>query len=358
MNQKLGTKKRRLRARSSRSAREPATPIREQPHEEDGGEAPNRALTSKIYKYASSQFINNIFSLPEQVTLKCSLPKDFNDPYELFLTIDFNEEPDALAFYADAVGDLAQLPTTCFSRSPDVIPMWAHYAENHKGFVLEFSESRLAEAFPESSFQDVTYADAPSEDLTDILYRAFRIGKYRYTYFLRQGVYHAAYFTKATCWGYEQERRMVAAETEVRKASVLLLLDAPVKSVSSIIVGSRATDETKEILLKKSQEIGCNYFEIRIGKSSAKPYFVDSAGQPYVFDDQELRPSDSACEECLEPLPAKSSQTRCSWCRIDDQLRQYAASRNSYRMLDRAGLLDSYIKGMDEITFGKRKPGE
>jgi hypothetical protein len=357
MNQKLGTKKRRVRAKSSRSAREPETPIREQPHEEDGGEA-LKVHTSKIYKYASSQFINNIFSLPEQVTLKCSLPKDFNDPYELFLTIDFNEEPDALAFYADAVGDLAQLPTTCFSRSPDVIPMWAHYAENHKGFVLEFSESRLAEAFPESSFQDVTYADAPSEDLTDMLYRAFRIGKYRYTYFLRQGVYHAAYFTKATCWGYEQERRMVAAETEVREASGMLLLGAPVKSVSSIIVGSRATDETKEGLLKKSQEIGCNYFEIRIGKSSAKPYFVDSVGQPYVFNDQELRLGDSACEECLEPLPAKSSQTRCSWCRIDDQLRHYAASRNSHRMLDRAGLLDSYIKGMDEITFGKRKPSE
>jgi Protein of unknown function (DUF2971) len=358
MNHKIGKKKRRLRVESSLSANEPATPMREQPHEEDAGEWPNRAHTSKMYKYASSQFINNIFNLPKQVTLKCSLPKDFNDPYELFLTIDFNEEPDALAFYADAVGDLAQLPTTCFSRSPDVIPMWAHYAENHKGFVLEFSESRLAEAFPESSFQDVAYTDAPPEDLTDMLYRAFRIGKYRYTYFLRQGVYHAAYFTKATCWGYEQERRMVATETEIRKASGLLLLDAPVKSVSSIIVGSRATDETKEDLLKKSQEIGCNYFEIRIGKSSAKPYFVDPAGQPYVFDDQELRPCDSACEECLEPLPAKSSQMRCSWCRIDDQLRQYAASRNSYRMLDRAGLLESYIKGMDEITFGKRKPGE
>jgi hypothetical protein len=117
MNQKLGKKKRRPRGESPLSANEPATPMREQPHEEDAGESPNRAHTSKMYKYASSQFINNIFNLPEQVTLKCSLPKDFNDPYELFLTIDFNEEPDALAFYADAVGDLAQLPTTCFSRS-------------------------------------------------------------------------------------------------------------------------------------------------------------------------------------------------------------------------------------------------
>lgn len=357
MNRKLGKRKRKQLATSPSASMPPLPPPR-QTLQKDSGEAVAPAPSLKIYKYASSQFISNIFSLPELVTLKCSLPKDFNDPYELFLTIDFDEEPDALAFYADAVGDLAQLPTTCFSRSPDVIPMWAHYAENHKGFVLEFAETSLMEAFPESGFGDVSYADAPTEDLTDLLYRAFKIGKYRYVYMLRRGVYHAAYFTKTTCWAYEQERRMVAAETEVRKASGILLLDAPVSTIKSIIVGSRAADETKVALLAKSKEIGCNYYEIRIGKSSAKPYFVDSNGNPHVFSDQELRPSDSACEECLEPLPAKSESWRCSWCEINDQLRQDAASRNPYRMLDRAGLLESYIEGMDEITFGKRKPRE
>jgi hypothetical protein len=79
-----------------------------------------------IYKYLGHEVIDKLFQSPDNVTFKCSLPKDFNDPYELFLTIDFKEEPELLAFYADAIGELPQYPTTCFSRSPAVIPMWAH----------------------------------------------------------------------------------------------------------------------------------------------------------------------------------------------------------------------------------------
>ena len=101
------------------------------------------AQSKKIYKYIGPEHIDKVFHSSDVVTLKCSLPKEFNDPYELFLTIDFNERPDALAYYADAIGELPQLPTTCFSRSPVVIPMWAHYAQNHQGFAVEFSEDGL-----------------------------------------------------------------------------------------------------------------------------------------------------------------------------------------------------------------------
>ena len=38
------------------------------------------------------------------MTLKCSLPRNFNDPYELFLTVNFREKPEALAFYTDVIG--------------------------------------------------------------------------------------------------------------------------------------------------------------------------------------------------------------------------------------------------------------
>ncbi|MBB5046149.1 hypothetical protein HNR60_000891 [Rhodopseudomonas rhenobacensis] len=346
MNNKIGKKKKRKLLDEAAASGSPAV--------DHSGEDP-AAIDRKdthLYKYAGSQLVDAIFSSPERVTMKCSLPKDFNDPYELFLTIDFDEEPDALAFYADAVGELVQQPTTCFSRSPDVVPMWAHYAENHKGFVVEFSETCLAKAFPESSFGDVTYSDVPSEGLTDMLYRAFRIGKYRYIYLLRLGVYRAAYYTKATCWSYERERRMVASETEIRDASDLLLLDAPVQCVRSIIAGSRATDATKDALKRKAHELGCRYFEIRIGRVTAIPYFLDLHERPHIFDGSALIPAAVSCSTCFEPMKADSSQTECSWCRINQQMTQYAASRNSYRMLDRAGLLDSYIEGMDKITFG------
>lgn len=351
MNNKIGKRKRRLHSEAA------ALSILPEPDHSDADQAAiDRRDDTHLYKYMGSQLVDNVFSSPDHVTLKCSLPKDFNDPYELFLTIDFDEEPDALAFYADVVGELHQSPTTCFSRSPDVIPMWAHYAENHKGFAIEFSEACFGESFPDSSFGDVTYSDAPSDGLTDMLYRAFKIGKYRYIYFLRLGVYHAAYYTKATCWSYEQERRMVASEKEVRESADLLLLDAPVHCVKSIIAGSRATDATKHALKKRAGQLGCRYFEIRIGKVSATPYFIDAYGHPHAFDGFSLTPSAFFCATCLEPMKADSSHVECSWCRINQQMKEDAASRNSYRMLDGAGLLGSYIEGMDKITFGRGKP--
>ncbi|MGO7863346.1 hypothetical protein ELH26_37190 [Rhizobium leguminosarum] len=72
-------------------------------------------MSKKLYKYIGPDHIDKIFSSHEEVTLKCSQPRDFNDPYELFLTTDFNIDPESLAVYAEAVGELPQLPTTCFS---------------------------------------------------------------------------------------------------------------------------------------------------------------------------------------------------------------------------------------------------
>ena len=305
------------------------------------------AKPKSLYKYIGPEHVHKVFHSSDVVTLKCSLPKEFNDPYELFLTIDFNEQPDALAFYADAIGDLPQLPTTCFSRSPIVLPMWAHYAQNLQGFAVEFSEDELVKALPESRFDDVSYSDTPSQDLSEMLYRAYVIGKYRYTYFLRQGAFHAAYFTKASCWSYEQERRMIVQPSDTRKADALTLLDIPKSGITSIICGPRASEQTKLALRKKAEELDCRYFELRIGKSSATPYFVDPDGQPLSFDQGEIARSDHYCETCYEPLVAAAEQ--CSWCQINEELRQHAASRNPFRILDRAGLLDSYLEEMDAI---------
>lgn len=97
-------------------------------------------LKPYIYKYVSPGNVDNVFSHPGKATLKFSLPSEFNDPYELFLTIDFNRDPEELAFYLDLIGENLQFPTTCFSLSPNVVPMWAHYAQNHQGLVIEFSE--------------------------------------------------------------------------------------------------------------------------------------------------------------------------------------------------------------------------
>lgn len=310
-------------------------------------------MTTNIYKYVGPEHIDRVIGLDGKVTLKCSFPKDFNDPYELFLTIDFKERPEVLAFYAEVVGELPQFPTTCFSRSPAVIPMWAHYSQSLTGFAIEFDESALSKEFPDSGFGDVDHADAPDEDLTDMLYRAYEIGKPRYLYFLRGGVFSAAYYTKASCWSYEKERRMIVPEKETRQVDKLILIDVPSHCLKSLLCGPRASQETKRAVRDKAGQLGCNYFELKIGKSSAIPYFVDPSDTPFTFNGTDIEKCARFCRSCKEPL--ESEATLCSWCQIDESHEVDAASRNIFRAFAKHGMLDEYLERMHDIGRGIKK---
>ncbi len=302
---------------------------------------------AKLYKYVHPDYVGKVFSSEDHVSLKCSYPKDFNDPYELFLTMEFDQEPEALAFYAEVVGKLPQIPTTCFSRSPIVLPMWAHYAHNLQGFVIEFDEAILAPSFPGSGFGDVDYRDAPDEELSELLARAQHIGKYRYIWMLHKSVFSAAYYTKATCWNYEQERRMVVRENETRRLDDLILVDIPTRCVTALVCGPRASKETVDAVSDAAERLGCNYYDLRVGKSSVVPFLVGSDGDTLVFDGTAIVESVQSCGSCGEPVPTESEA--CSWCQVTDSHRAEAAANNPYRMLDHAGLLDDYLAGMTEI---------
>lgn len=299
-------------------------------------------LKPYIYKYVSHSNVDNVFADAEKATLKFSLPSEFNDPYELFLTIDFNRDPEELAFYLDLIGENLQHPTTCFSISPIVVPMWAHYTQNHSGFIIEFSEKKLKDLFPEARFGSVEYSDTPNRDLSDLLMRAHQIKKFRYNLWLMSAVFSSAYFTKTLCWSYEQERRMIVDKSDTRAADDLMLLDVPREAITSIICGARATGETKAKLKEIARDIECRYLELRIGRSSAIPFMVDQSGHPFGFDEGQIHAIEYFCEECQEPTA--KGVLRCSWCDIDDDVRQRAAMSNSFRILDHYGLLESYLK--------------
>lgn len=312
-------------------------------------------MTAPIYKYVGPSYLDKVFASPQHITLKCSYPKDFNDPYELFLTINFKERPAVLAFYSEVIGKLPQLPTTCFSRSPQVIPMWAHYAQDSQGIAIEFDEAKLAHCFPESGFGDVDYQDSASNDLGELLYRAYEIGKPRYLYMLQQGVFSAAYYTKATCWAYEMERRMIVRAKETRTDGPLILIDVPKECVSALVCGPRASPDTVHAVRAKAGELGCSYYDLRIGKSSPAPFLRDINGDAFVFKASGIEKSERVCSSCKEPLKGRGK--RCSWCRIEDTHERNAAERNTFRMLAHAGMLDDYIKDMEQITHGRRKNG-
>lgn len=300
-----------------------------------------------LYKYLPENLAGVVFTRDNQVTLKFSKPEDFNDPYELFLATDFGGDSEMLACYAEAIGELPQFPTTCFSHSPIVIPMWAHYAFNHSGFVIEFSEDSILKHFEDAKFDDVSYTDSPSHDFSDLVSRVLDIGKPRYTYFLRSAVVRAAYFNKATCWDYEQERRMIVGNEDVMISGDLMLMNIPQDCVSSIICGARTTDATKTLLQEISDRLSVKFYELRIGRSSAVPYLVDRTGTSYSFIDDGISPSDNSCASCSEPID--NDKESCAWCQITDDTRLEVARRNPYRILDHLGGLEDYIAQMNAV---------
>jgi hypothetical protein len=307
-------------------------------------------MSSKIYKYMGSDVLKLALSEQGECSFKCSYPRDFNDPYELFLTINFQQEPELLAYYQEIIGEMPQLPVTCFSKAPNVIPMWAHYGHNHRGIVVEFDETEFLKNYPKARFNNVDYQDEPNSNLEDMLNRAFHIGKPRYHFFLQQGVFSTAYFTKQLCWNYEQERRLVVNEEDIIEVDNIQLLKFPTSCISALIVGSKVTDETKEFAIEAAKNIGALYYEMKIGKSSTIPFFIDAEDEVCVFSEEGIVKANKVCQSCKEPI-AEGNEI-CTWCSINDEHIQNAAKRNPLRIMSAAGILDKWYKSM--LDVGKK----
>ncbi len=76
-------------------------------------------MGTSLFKYIGPSYVDRVFATEHLITVKCGTPAEFNDPYELFLTMNFRERPELIAFYSDVIGQLPQLPTTCLRASQD-----------------------------------------------------------------------------------------------------------------------------------------------------------------------------------------------------------------------------------------------
>lgn len=301
----------------------------------------------KIYKYFSNDVIELVFQKEGFCGVKCSLPKDYNDPYELFLGMDLNTPAEQLAFYNDIVSDIHQSPTTCFSKSPIVSPMWAHYANNHTGFVLEFDLAGLQEHFKGNPIWDVNYRTEPSEHLKLILERAFVLKKPRYSYDLQEYIFVESYFAKYEDWKYEQECRFVDLKKITEKIVGNDILYIPNEFVTAIIVGPKFPDQRIALTQEIAEENEFNWYQLIIGKSHPKPYMSNDAKDIFTFSDSCISLASDTCDNCTEPLVTGNSL--CPWCSISEAHEVEAARSNPFRMLSSMGQLDSYMNSMGKI---------
>lgn len=304
-------------------------------------------MADKIYKYFSSDVFNLVFQREGFCGVKCSFPKDYNDPFEPFLGVDLTVSPELLATYRDIVQDLPQYPTTCFSKSPIVTPMWAHYADNHSGFVVEFDAEALRRSFERIAIRDVAYKDRPDQSIVRSLQRAAVVAKPRHAIWLQMEVLGQAYFSKHEAWTYEQECRLVDEYDYSEDVAGNRILFMPIECVTSVIVGRNFPAASLDATMTFAQGNDLDWYRSVIGKSRAMPFLTDRSDEVFVFNGECIEPAENICESCSEPIAA--SRELCPWCSITEEDEINAAGRNPLRILEHFGELEGYYDAIDKI---------
>lgn len=308
-------------------------------------------MSKSMYKYMGPTILSKAFERSGFIGVKCSYPKNYNDPYELFLGVDPSVPPELLAYYQATIGEIPQFPTSCFSNYPNVIPMWSHYAHGHRGFAIEICEEKVKKYLEDVSIDDVSYKDEPDAHIASQLGHAHMTRKPRHTFFLQKAVLSAAYFSKNKSWSYEHERRMIAPPESIETQDESMILYLPTDCVTAVIAGVQTEKKFLENSMKISNEISCNHYKLVIGKSNPVPYFLDTLSKDtYIFENGRISLSMSSCQKCKEPLlQEKIGKIKiCSWCAItNSDLRD--ASINPYNMLEQIGELDDYLRGCEKI---------
>lgn len=138
--------------------------------------------------------------------------------------------------------ELMNRGVSCFSRTYKELLMWSHYADSHKGFCIGFDLQKTLlwisqNGFNENSILPVKYA----QDIEPLDY--FDNEKFAVIEWLR---------TKAACWSYEKEVRIVAAPIVFDKTKIKVL-NFPSSLISEVYLGNKieGSTENKNIISKK-----------------------------------------------------------------------------------------------------------
>jgi hypothetical protein len=224
------------------------------------------------HKYCPSK--KHYFDILASRKIRVTQPAALNDPFEMsgrlsgeellqFVHENPNEIPGLAGWVtADLDGAVAQLQATfapinqqivaqsgviCTSSAWDSPPMWAHYCDNHTGFVLGFDSN--VGVFREMAA--VRYADCPA---------GFEITP------TRDSV-EAIVFTKTKVWSYENEHRVVGLLSECEDTGKkdpnghrIYLHELPEGCITEITLGARMARDHAEILSESAKALGVTVF--------------------------------------------------------------------------------------------------
>ena len=227
-----------------------------------------------FYKHISVDENNLVFGIFNNTELKYNYADNFNDPYDALFKLDLvnldnltKDEFESIIekpvsnfewqtgkkiiirkfkdFYKPLINKeintlRKKIPITCFNTNPLNILMWSHYANHHKGLMLEF---RIPKDFSEKLLPiPVNYSNKfPIIQMT--ISQLKEISETD-TSNINYDVIEKALLRKSDCWTYEKEYRAFGSEDDP------LLIKYNPSILSSVIIGTKFRSTNKFKTLK------------------------------------------------------------------------------------------------------------
>jgi len=136
---------------------------------------------------------------------------------------------------------------TSFSTRRDDVTMWSHYADNCRGVVIGYNvDLWVRHLLGTSIIRQVRYAD----DLPTVL--GPRV--------VNQENAYAFMSCKGSAWKYEQEWRLITELSKTQQSGKdIAVITVPQKSVSSILITDRTSQDTVDAIVRRLNNSSNNY---------------------------------------------------------------------------------------------------
>jgi len=232
-----------------------------------------------LYKYRSL----NAYSLASLTnnTVWLAKPKSFNDPFDCAITLDRQKYKESVLhaesvaierakpaglrlehlqdiwpgdkeafenFRSEMLGLVQGMGICSFSAVPDHVLMWSHYADHHKGFSVEY-DCREGTKLRELAHKVIYKDEVPSLTAADFAPPN------------NEKAFDALWRTKAKCWEYEQEWRVMMNEGDKS-------FQAP-SAIVSVIFGARMAESDRAMIaqtLRHQPDINFKEARLKEGK--------------------------------------------------------------------------------------------
>ena len=192
---------------------------------------PTLLKPEKLFKFYDTN-LNSVASLHEGY-FWLSNPSDFNDPFDCNLNLvehdnNINQELDTKI----KRNNIANIGVTCFTQVINEPLMWAHYANNYRGFVVEFNTETIR-----------VYIDKNERkfSLNPVLYFDKFIKVKNTDGFAQEYLLTA----KSDKWEYEKEWRLLAS-VDNKKPYDRIVFYEPI-AIKAIYIGHRLFDEQESV---------------------------------------------------------------------------------------------------------------